>query len=501
MALEGLMRVPVSAFAVRMGVVMPGDDIAELVAEASRGLIEDGDVVCVTEAVVARSQGRYVSCDELALELRDKMRLEAGAKLGVVYPIASRNRFDLVLRAIGMATRGGTVRVLFPIPCDEVGNQLLDEDFAELRLELKALLRRLWESKGAFNGSFLRVLLSALLLQERGYKVLGSRWLRGSTEADLLLEDGRGERASLFLVQDGGNRLLPRSSLPPVSGRLMMAFCDPLGGSLLLRDGDSGEIVLSVDFADRMGELLDDRSIYPRELSELRFLHPITGVDYRDLYERTISSTGARAEIVFSNDPLKVVEPGDLDGIVLGEVHNREKRRKLFASLGLEAPILTLDQVGPPPWGVIGSNVADYGRGLLKLLPADADEVCDRIVSRVFEVCGKRVDALIFGDGAYKDPDTGIYELADPYPAIGVCRRLRGAGLRSGKKLKLAIDTLRNQGYSREEIERMTLELREAPSDLGTTPRRLASILASIADLLAGSADQATPVVVIRGIS
>jgi DNA-binding winged helix-turn-helix (wHTH) protein len=77
---------------------------------------------------------------------------------------------------------------------------------------------------------------------------------------------------------------------------------------------------------------------------------------------------------------------------------------------------------------------------------------------------------------------------------------LRGFKLREGKKLKLAVDTLYNKGYSRDQIEEILSQNQEEQSDLGTTPRRLVSIAATLADLLAGSADQGTPIVIVRGM-
>lgn len=109
------------------------------------------------------------------------------------------------------------------------------------------------------------------------------------------------------------------------------------------------------------------------------------------------------------------------------------------------------------------------------------------------------VEVVIFGDGAYKDPDTGIYELADPYPAIGATSGLKNGRLRTGKKLKLAVDTLSRKGHSREEIEEILRASEADEREVGTTPRRIVAIAATIADLIAGSADQATPIVVLKG--
>lgn len=163
--------------------------------------------------------------------------------------------------------------------------------------------------------------------------------------------------------------------------------------------------------------------------------------------------------------------------------------------------MITIQDIGPEPWGVIGSNVSDFEGGVLKLLPEDADDTAEKIREMIKEETGKSVDVLIFGDGAYKDPDTGIYELADPHPAIGVSSGLKSAGLRSGSKLKLVVDTLYRKGYSKEEIITY-LENKEGEKveeNLGTTPRSATSIIGTLADLVAGSADAGTPIVLVRG--
>ena len=101
----------------------------------------------------------------------------------------------------------------------------------------------------------------------------------------------------------------------------------------------------------------------------------------------------------------------------------------------------------------------------------------------------------------YKDPDTRIYELADPHPAVGVSSGLQNAGLRGGTKLKLVVDTLYSQGYNKEEIISQIKEKQNdiVTEDLGTTPRSATSILGTLADLVAGSADAGTPIVLVRG--
>ncbi|MDD4570562.1 MAG: coenzyme F420-0:L-glutamate ligase, partial [Tepidanaerobacteraceae bacterium] len=220
-----------------------------------------------------------------------------------------------------------------------------------------------------------------------------------------------------------------------------------------------------------------------------------------ELYMKMIESGGAKGEVLFTNNPLKVYDRGYINGICIGAVHEREKLKELFASFGAMVPVITIQDIGPGPWGAIGSNVSDFEKGVLKLLPGDADETAEGIKTRIREACGKNVEVLIFGDGAYKDPDTGIYEMADPYPAIGVSDGLRKAALRMGTKLKLQVDTLYNQGYTRAEIEAVLKNKGDKVSveSLGTTPRSVTSIVATLADLVAGSADAGTPIVLVRG--
>jgi hypothetical protein len=216
------------------------------------------------------------------------------------------------------------------------------------------------------------------------------------------------------------------------------------------------------------------------------------------MYAKAIEAEGARCEILYTNNPLAVFNYGHIDGIIIGAVHERESLKNLFLSFGTKTPMLTVKDVGPGPWGVIGSNVSDLDAGILKLLPDNADDVCDTIRDRVREATGKDIEVLIFGDGAYKDPDTGIYELADPYPSIGCSVGLRKASLRQGTKLKLLVETMFRQGRSREEIARELASRAPSRDSLGTTPRRITGILATMADLAAGSADAGTPIVLIR---
>lgn len=112
---------------IRAPIIKEGDDIVEVVvsslqkAWAEEGIsVRDKDVIAVTESTVARSQGNYVSVDDIASDIRAKFKGE----VGVVFPILSRNRFSMILK--GIARGADKVILLLSYPADEVGNHLMD---------------------------------------------------------------------------------------------------------------------------------------------------------------------------------------------------------------------------------------------------------------------------------------------------------------------------------------------------------------------------------------
>ena len=124
------------AFGIKMGVIAPGMNLEELLFEALNrcnrdGLLKDGDILCITESIVARAQNNFVTVDDVAREIKDKLSLPPDGRVGVVFPITSRNRFVQILRGIARAVPQGEVIIQFSFPCDEVGNQLIDPEFVE----------------------------------------------------------------------------------------------------------------------------------------------------------------------------------------------------------------------------------------------------------------------------------------------------------------------------------------------------------------------------------
>lgn len=115
---------------IRAPIIRQGDDLASIVCEsvlnaarAENFEIRDRDVVCVTEAVVARAQGNYASVDDIGNDVRAKL---GGGHIGVIFPILSRNRFAICLR--GIARGASKITLMLSYPSDEVGNHLIDLD-------------------------------------------------------------------------------------------------------------------------------------------------------------------------------------------------------------------------------------------------------------------------------------------------------------------------------------------------------------------------------------
>ena len=116
-------------FGLRAPIIEKGDDLVEIVSKSVKDAsethnieINDKDVVCVTESLVARAQGNYASIDQIAKDINNKF---AGDELVVLFPILSRNRFSILLKAI--AKSGKKLHICLSYPQDEVGNYLMDE--------------------------------------------------------------------------------------------------------------------------------------------------------------------------------------------------------------------------------------------------------------------------------------------------------------------------------------------------------------------------------------
>lgn len=115
---------------IRTPIIKENDDLANIVVESlidaqkNEGFeFRDKDIVAITEAVVGISEGNYVTVDDIALDIQNKF---PSKRIGIVYPILSRNRFSMILK--GIARGMDKITMLLSFPSDEVGNNILDEE-------------------------------------------------------------------------------------------------------------------------------------------------------------------------------------------------------------------------------------------------------------------------------------------------------------------------------------------------------------------------------------
>ena len=345
-------------------IIREGDDIVDLVLQsvyaqekAEGWTLQDKDVIAVTESVVARAQGNYATVDQVAQDIRSKY---GQGKVGLIFPILSRNRFSVCLKGIARAM--DEVVILFSYPNDEVGNPLM--------------------ARSAY-------------VPHRFSEV---------TEYE--------------------------------EAEFVKTFGSPV--------------------------------------------HPFTGVNYLDFYREVIESEGAKATFLFSNDPRFIGKY--CDNILCCDIHTRNETKDVMAALGKK--VFTLADVMSAPvdgsgchekYGLLGSNKATEEK--LKLFPRDCQPVVDAIQARIRKERGIHVEAMIYGDGAFKDPVGGIWELADPVVSPAYTSGL--AGKPNELKLKYLADN-DFAGLSGEELkEAIRREIKAKGADLvgdmsseGTTPRQ-----------------------------
>ena len=236
-------------------------------------------------------------------------------------------------------------------------------------------------------------------------------------------------------------------------------------------------------------------------------VHPFTGVDYVDYYRNIIEEEGAEAQILFSNRPEAIV--GHAASVLCCDIHTRERTRRHILAAGAEkaltlAEILNAPVNGSgycPEFGLLGSNKATEDR--VKLFPKNAQQVADGIRDELRARTGAAVEAMVYGDGAFKDPMGKIWELADPVVSPGFTVGL--VGLPNELKLKYLADN-EFAGLSgeqlisaiRESIRRKDADLKGRMASEGTTPRRLTDLVGSLCDLTSGSGDKGTPIIVVQ---
>ena len=239
-------------------------------------------------------------------------------------------------------------------------------------------------------------------------------------------------------------------------------------------------------------------------------IHPFTGVDYVDYYQSLIEAAGAQAEIVFSNRVESILDYTDT--VLCCDIHTRRRSKaKLRAAgakcvLGLD-DLLTSSVNGSgynPQYGLLGSNKADEER--VKLFPRDTMAVAEALGAALSQRTGKHIEAMIYGDGAFKDPAGKIWELADPVVSPGYTAGLEGTSNELKLKYLADKDFADLSGEALQKAISEKIRQKDAKTSLvgnmiseGTTPRRLTALIGSLCDLTSGSGDKGTPIVYIQG--
>lgn len=264
-------------------------------------------------------------------------------------------------------------------------------------------------------------------------------------------------------------------------------------------------------------DALDDSGIDPYKdvLSVAEFrrhfgtpLHPFTGVDYISYYTQLIEEEGAEAEIILANRPEAILSYSDK--VLCCDTHTRFRTQRRILAAGADVCLTLCDILNAPvngsgyneKYGLLGSNKAT--EGVVKLFPNNAQEVAEAISARLCAATGKRIEAMVYGDGAFKDPVGKIWELADPVVSPGFTGGLNG--LPNELKLKYLADNdfanLKGEELRsaiENAIRKKDADLKGSMATQGTTPRRLTDLLGSLCDLTSGSGDKGTPIVLVQG--
>ena len=236
--------------------------------------------------------------------------------------------------------------------------------------------------------------------------------------------------------------------------------------------------------------------------------HTFTGIDYVAYYEGLIRDCGAEAEIIFANNA-KAILPYTKN-VLCCDIHTRARTKRILKEAGAEI-VLGLDEILNAPidgsgfnaeYGLLGSNKATEDQ--VQLFPRDCQPVVDAIQEKLFEATGKRVEVMVYGDGAFKDPVGKIWELADPVVSPAYTKGLEGTP--NELKLKYLADNDFSNLEGEELKAAIKAKIHQKDDNLvgqmaseGTTPRRLTDLIGSLCDLTSGSGDKGTPIIWIQG--
>ena len=383
------MKVGTMAIGIKTPIIKDGDNLENIVCDSLLNAVKeqkltlhDKDVVAVTEAVVGISQGNYATLEQITKDVKSKVKCKT---LGLIFPILSRNRFSLLLKAISKSVDKLVIQL--SCPTDEVGNELVSrKDF--------------FASK---------------------HNPYSAAWT---------------------------------------------------------------------------GEEFNKLFSHP--------VHPFTGINYIDLYKEY---GGKNTEVIVSNNPEEILK--FTDTVICADIHTREQTKQRLIDAGAKKVLTLCDIMNKSiegsgynsKYGLLGSNKSTEDR--VKLFPEHGQEFVEKVQEMLYEKTGKKLEVMVYGDGAFKDPVGGIWELADPMVSPAYTKGL--VGTPNELKLKFLSDNkfsnLRGEELQKaikEEIKNKDHDLKGTMASQGTTPRRYVDLLGSLADLTSGSGDKGTPVVLIQ---
>ena len=237
-------------------------------------------------------------------------------------------------------------------------------------------------------------------------------------------------------------------------------------------------------------------------------VHEFTGVDYVEYYSNIIREAGAEVEVIFANNPRVILNYTDC--IINCDIHTRVRTKRILRENGAKVvcgldDLLTSSVNGSgfnEKYGLLGSNKSTEDK--IKLFPQECKELVLAIQAQILEKTGKHVEVMVYGDGAFKDPQGKIWELADPVVSPAFTDGL--VGTPNELKLKYLADNDFANLSGAELREAISNSIKTKQDNLvgnmasqGTTPRQLTDLIGSLCDLTSGSGDKGTPVILIQG--
>ena len=237
-------------------------------------------------------------------------------------------------------------------------------------------------------------------------------------------------------------------------------------------------------------------------------VHEFTGVDYIDYYVDLIRSENCDVEVIFANQSKAILDY--TDKVLNCDIHTRVRTKRILKEKGAKI-VLGLDDILTASvdgsgfnekYGLLGSNKAT--EETVKLFPRAAQGLVEGIQKSILEKTGKHVEVMVYGDGAFKDPQGKIWELADPVVSPFFTSGLKGTP--NELKLKFLADNEFKDLKGDELKDAIRGKIKQKEADLvgkmaseGTTPRQLTDLIGSLCDLTSGSGDKGTPVVLVQG--